>query len=326
MNIAVTGASGHVGSNLCRELIREGHHVKVLVYHDTKGIEGLNLTLVKGDILDVNSLKELCRDVEIVLHLAARISIGGNKKKSIYRTNVSGPENIIQCCREMGVRRLVHFSSIHAIDNRPADRPLDESWPAVDSGRPVYDLSKSAGEKVIMAAVRSGFDAVVVSPTAIMGPNDFKPSYLGLALIKLYLNKLPMLVPGGYNWVDVRDVVQGAISAALRGRRGEKYLLSGRYLTLKELARMIGDISGNGVPNMVCPSWMAQIGVPFIRLHAKVTHTQPLYTTDSIVILKECNRYIQHSKATKELGFNPRPVEETLADTFEWYKGNGFLP
>jgi dihydroflavonol-4-reductase len=144
MNIAVTGASGHVGSNLCRELIHQGHHVKVLVYHDTKGIEGLGLTLVEGDILDVGSVRELCRDVEIIFHLAARISIGGNKKELIYRTNVEGPENIIRCCREMGVRRLVHFSSIHAFNNSPVDQPLDESWPAIVSGRPVYDLSKAA--------------------------------------------------------------------------------------------------------------------------------------------------------------------------------------
>jgi dihydroflavonol-4-reductase len=178
---------------------------------------------------------------------------------------------------------------------------------------------------VILQAARSFIDAVVISPTAIMGPYDFKPSYLGQALMKLYLNKLPMLVPGGYNWVDVRDVASGAISAAMRGRRGEKYLLSGRYLTLNELARMIEKLSGNKVSRLICPSFIAKMGVPFIKMYAKIKQTQPLYTTDSIVILKECNRNIQHTKATNELGFNPRPIEETLADTFEWYKTNGFL-
>ncbi|MCX6234530.1 MAG: NAD-dependent epimerase/dehydratase family protein [Bacteroidetes bacterium] len=319
MNIAVTGASGHVGSCLCRDLLERGHHVRVLIYHDTKGIEGLDVQKIKGDMLDIESLKELCRDVDIVFHLAAKISIGGFSKADVFNTNVNGTKNIIQCCIEMGVKRMVHFSSIHAFRNNPVDKPLDETWPTVGSSRFIYDWSKAESEKVVLNAVSLGFDAVIINPTAVIGPYDFKPSYLGLAFKKMAANKLPMLVQGGYNWVDVRDVVKGAISAAIKGRRGEKYILPGKYMTLKEIALTIKDITGKKVPEFICPGTIAKIFVPFIEIFAKLRNEPPLYTCESIDILRECNLYIQGTKANNELDYTPRPIEETISDTIEWF-------
>jgi dihydroflavonol-4-reductase len=325
MDVAVTGASGHVGSALIRELINRGHRVKVLIHHDTKGVDGVKVESVRGDMLDVKSLSELCRDAEVVFHLAARISIGGNSKADLFDTNVEGTRNIIHCCADMGVKRLVHFSSIHAFRNSPVDEPLDESWPAIGSSRFIYDWSKAEGEKLVIDATSQGLDAVVINPTAIIGPFDYKPSYLGMALIKIYLNKLPMLVPGGYNWVDVRDVANGAITAAMHGRKGEKYLLSGQYLTLKELSGIIQKVTGNKTPKFICPTPVAKLGVPFINVIAKLRKEHPLYTSESLDILLECNKHIQNAKARRELDYNPRPIEATISDTIEWYKSNGYV-
>ncbi|MCK4639079.1 MAG: NAD-dependent epimerase/dehydratase family protein [Bacteroidales bacterium] len=323
--VAVTGASGHVGSGLCRELINKRFNVKVLIRKDVRGIQDLNLEIVKGDLLDISSLEELCTDVEIVFHLAAQIAINGKNVNEVYKTNVEGTKNLINICIKKGIKRLVYFSSIHALSSAPLDEPLNENRQLVESSRTIYDISKADGERSVIEAVKEGLDAVILNPTAIIGPYDFKPSYLGQALIKLYLNKLPMLVPGGYNWVDVRDVTNATISAAIKGRSGERYILSGTWLSLKDLSLLLEKVTGNKTPKIVCPTAMAKLALPFIKIIALITKEHPLYTKNSLDILLNCNRNIVNAKAKKELGFNPRPLEKTISDTIDWYKANSYI-
>ena len=326
MKISITGASGHVGSCLCRELIKRGHQLSVLTYNnDTKGIDGLDVEMIDGDILNLESLETLFNGSDFVFHLAARIAIDKKDHDIVYHTNVQGTKNVIQACKSQKVKRLIHFSTIHVIQSLPSDKPIDERTPNVENAHLVYDRSKAEGEKIVFEAVKNGLDAVVVNPTAIIGPNDFQPSYLGQAIIKLYLNKLPTLVPGGYDWVDVRDIVNGAIAAMEKGRAGEKYILSGRYLTMKEFAQVIEKVTGSKAPRFVTPTILAKMGIPFIRLYATIRHEHPLYTGDSLDILNSCNKHIKNDKAVKELGYSSRPLEETIADTIEWYKKEGYL-
>ena len=183
----------------------------------------------------------------------------------------------------------------------------------------------SESEQLVIEATKNGLDAVVLNPTAVIGPFDFKGSYLGQALIKIYQNKLPMLVPGGYDWVDVRDIVNASISAITLGRSGEKYILSGHYLSLKELSKQIGVISEKKTPQFIAPLFIAKIGLPFIRLYSRLAKEHPLYTNESLHILKNSNQFISNKKASKELAYKTRPIEETLRDAFEWYKQNGKL-
>ncbi len=325
MNIAITGASGHIGNCLWRALVREGHQVRALVHkiHIDNGREGLEE--VPGDLMDADSLCRLFKGSEIVFHLAARIGIDRREKALVYRTNVEGTLNVAEACKRAGVRRLIHFSSIHALQSYPLDGILDEARPLVEGRGTAYELSKAEGERIVLAAANDSLEVVILNPTAVIGPYDEHHSYLGQAVIMLYNNTLPMLVPGGYDWVDVRDVVDGALSAITKGRSGERYLLPGAWVSLKELSCLIGSITGRKTPQRVVPGSVALIGLPFIQAWAQLSGRHPLYTRDSLTILRTSHPNISPAKAHKELGYFSRPLSETLADTFAWYQQKGIL-
>ncbi|MBU8893153.1 MAG: NAD-dependent epimerase/dehydratase family protein [Bacteroidales bacterium] len=325
MKIAITGGSGHIGNCLIRELIKRGATIKALVHNFDNSLKNLDLELVKGDLTDKNSLDKLCTDTDVVFHLAARIAIDKNNKDVVYNTNVGGTQNIIDICIKRKIKRFIHFSSIHTLDPHPLDEVLDENRAFIGNTKLIYEQSKADSEKLVIKAAQKGLNAVVLNPTAVIGPNDFKGSYLGQALIKIYQNKLPVLVPGGYDWVDVRDIVNASIEAITKGNSSEKFILSGHYLSLKELSALIGKISKHKTPGLLAPLFLAKIGLPFIRLYSIIMKEHPLYTSESLDILKNSNKLISNSKATQVLDFKSRPLEETLRDTFTWYKQNGTI-
>ncbi len=323
MKIALTGASGHIGANLCRKLLDNNHDLKVLCNQFTASLEGLDLEVVKGDVFNMTSLKKLADGAEVFIHLAASISINGDQ--NVLDTNVVGTKNVLDAVRDRKVKRLLHFSSIHALVHQPLDQPLDEERPLAVSDHIIYNQSKALAEELVLHAVGSGMDAVIINPTSVMGPNDFKPSLLGQAIIQLSKGKIPALIPGGYDWVDVRDVVAGTISALDKGRTGQSYLLSGHFKTLQELYRQIVLIHGEGKKLPVIPFWLAEVGVPFLRAWARFSGSKPLYTKESVEILKTAHPNISCKKARDELGYHPRPFEETLSDTIRWFKENNYL-
>ncbi len=325
MKIAVSGANGRVGSVLCKTLVELGHQVKALIHKHSKEIQDLPLEQVPGNTLEKDSLKRLLYDVDCCYHLAAHISISGDPDGMVWRVNAEGTRNIVKVALETGVKRFIHFSSIHAFQQHPQDQPLDETRPLVGSNRFAYDVSKAEGERFVKAAVDDGLDALILCPTAITGPADPGPSLIGQALLELSLNQIPVLVPGGYNWVDVRDVVDASINALTMGRRGEKYLLSGRWCSLLELSKLIEQITGQKTPQKIMPMWIARIGLPFITLYSKLTGVKPLYTSESLTILSEGHRQILSEKAKNELDFTPRKLEETIRDALTWFKDNGYL-
>jgi dihydroflavonol-4-reductase len=324
MKIAVTGANGHVGANLCRRLLAEGHQVKALVHQNINSLKGLNIEIVQGGLQDLNALRSLCKDSEVVFHLAAMISIDGHKNK-LMEVNVEGTKNLIKVIQENGVRRMVHFSSIHALSHFPLDQPMDETRPLVMEGPTWYEITKSRAEKIVLDATKGNLDAVVINPTAIVGPNDFTPSLVGTVLIRLYNNSLPALVPGGYNWVDVRDVVHGAIAAMDKGRKGERYILGGKWVSVKDLASMVGKVTGKKVTMFTLPTAVAKIGVPFIKAYAKIAGQEPLYTFESLRTLLEVNTMISNEKANEEFNYSSRDFEVTIRDTMDWFQLHGYL-
>jgi dihydroflavonol-4-reductase len=326
MLIAVTGASGHVGANLCRMLLQQGHAVRALLYHDDRALQNIEVQKIKGDVLDKSSLKSLINGCDIVFHLAAHISITGKQHGQVKDINVHGTENVIDISIESGIRRLIHFSSIHAISQFPLEFPLDENRPFIETLKHSYDNSKRESELLVKNAVlNKGLNAIILNPTSIIGPFDFKPSLMGSALIKLFTRKLPALVVGGYDWVDVRDVCQGAINAINRGTPGEKYILSGYWHSLKEISEKISELTGITATHYVCPSFLAKISVPFFFLISKITGKSQLYTLESLEILKNNNHFIVSEKAKNELGYVKRPFNETLLDTYHWFNENGYL-
>jgi dihydroflavonol-4-reductase len=320
MTTAITGASGHIGGNLVRALIKQGKRVRALARQDRRALEGLDLEIIEGDVQDVNSLVRLCKGAETVFHLAARISIIGGENGLVEKINHQGTCNIVEACLQCGVRRLVHFSSIHAFDNPKDDSEIRETR-QLASGKSCmsYDRTKAMGQMEACSAVNRGLDVVIVNPTSVIGPYDFKPSRMGQVLIDLYQNRMPALVNGGYNWVDVRDVVAGALAAEIKGRTGESYLLSGHWVHFNKLADLVCENSGKGKPLITLPLWTAALAAPFALSWAKLFNKMPKFTPDSIRILKG-HRNISSEKAMNELGYSMRPLDETVRDALEWFK------
>lgn len=325
MKISVTGASGHIGINLCKGLVRRGHSLKALVHKNTESLKGIPLEPIQGDLKDSDSLSKLVRDTDIVFHLGAIISIRGNRNGELFDINVEGTRRICEAALKARVERFVHFSSIHALVQNPYDQVLDENRPLAMDDKMAYGRSKARAEKIILNAAKKGLDAVILSPTAALGPDDPGPSLLGRALILLATGKLPALIPGGFNWVDVRDVVKAAITAMEKGKKGERYLLPGHWLTLKQISDRVSGIVDFRSKKFTCPLWLARLGLPIINLYCSVYEKEPLYTQDSLYTLRTAHKNISHKKAEQELGYNPRPFEETLKDTLDWFQNQGFL-
>lgn len=342
MSVVVTGASGHIGHNLVRELLTQGRKVRALVHTRPAGgsasadasinaLASLGTELVHGDVCDRGSLDRAFAGAEVVYHLAAHISISPEEDHRCEPVNVEGTRNVVAACRAAGVRRLVHFSSVHAlwaegVSHRDgASAPIDERHELADRPEALpYDRSKARGEKVVLQAVAEGLDAVIVNPGAVIGRHDYRPSAQGSALIDFVKRRVPALVEGGYNWVDVRDVVAGAIAAETRGRRGERYLLTGHPLSIKQLAQRLESATGHSVPRFVTPLWLARVASPFVVTASKLLGTRPLVTPYSLQIIA-ANYHFKHDKAAAELGYSARPIEETLVDMFDWYRQNGYV-
>jgi dihydroflavonol-4-reductase len=325
MVTAVTGASGHVGGNLVRALLEQGRKVRCLVRDDRRALQGLDVEMVEGNMFDPDSLDRLLDGAETAFHLAARISIVGAEGGLVARTNVEGPRNMVEACLRSKIRRLVHCSSIHAFSTHPNDQVIDETRTlALGPEHMPYDRSKAMGQTVVLEAVRRGLDAVVINPAAVIGPHDYKVSRMGEVLLDIYHRRLPALIDGGYNWVDVRDVVAGALAAESRGRTGECYLLSGHWVHISDMSRLISRLTGRKTPKAATPLWLAYpvslLSLAWGRLQGRV----PKFTPGAVRSI-QMHRHISHDKATRELGYQPRPFEDTVRDTLEWFRQAGML-
>ncbi len=325
MKVAVTGASGHIGNCLVRKLLKRGDYVKVLVHNFKNDLAKMDVEIIHGNLLEVESLKKLCEGVDVVFHLAAIIALDNRHPKHVYAVNITGTKNIIEASKSSGVKKLIHFSSIDAFQFISSEAFMDESKPLIESEKSIYAFTKAEGERLVIKAVKEGFDAVILSPTAVIGPFDYRGSFLGSALIKIYQNKIPMLVSGGYDWVDVRDVAAAAIQAVDSGRKGEKYILSGSFCSLLELSEIIGRISGKKTPKLLAPVSLAKLAFPFIQFYYSLLKEKPVYTRQSLELLVNSPKNISFEKAKKELGYEPRPLEQTLRDAFNWYIENKYL-
>lgn len=326
MTLVVTGASGHLGANLVRELIARGEPVRALVHRSSASLAALGVEQVRGSVSEPASLAAAFAGARQVFHLAGVISLDGDPGGHVWRVNVEGTAKVAQACLEQGVERLVHVSSVHAYDQHPLDHPLDEARSQVaDSPRhSAYDRSKAASERVVREAIERGLDAVIVNPTGILGHVDHGPSRLGQLLLDLAARRLPALLDGGFDFVDVRDVVAGTLAAAERGASGSNYILGNAWYALWELAALAGEVTGVAPPRLVTPVWTARLGVPIAKAFARVTAKPPMMTHESLDVLIS-NRSIRSDKAKRELGYRPRPLAATVRDAYRWFAEQGQL-
>jgi dihydroflavonol-4-reductase len=324
MRVAVTGASGHLGGVVVRMLVDAGATVRVLSHDDRRAIDRLPVEVHEGDLREPEVMLRLVAGCERVFHLAALISLDPKDEPLMMSTNVDGVRTVVAACRDAGVTRMVHVSSIHAFSALPVDAPVDESRGPAEASAPAYDRSKAAGEAVIREAIAAGADIVTVNPTGIIGPFDFRPSRMGEVLLDLYHRRLPGLVAGGFDWVDVRDVAASTLAAAERGARGGRYLLPGAWRSVVEVAKLVESITGKKRPWMTSPMWLARAVAPMAVGWAKLRKRRPLFTPASLVALRN-HKQVSGERARVELGHTCRPLEVTLGDAFAWFGEHGML-
>lgn len=324
MKVAVTGASGHIGANLCRMLIERGIGVRALMHNDSRGLAGLPAEFVKGDIRNESHLAELCRGADVVFNLAACVSIK-RKDNDCEELNTRSTTTLLEAAKKTGVRRIIHFSSIHAFEQHPADDVLDETRPLALESPVSYEKSKAVSQKFMEENCGGAPEVIILNPTSVMGPFDFKPSLVGTAIIRFFKGQNPCLIPGGYDWVDVRDVCNAAINAIDKGRPGEAYLLAGHWKDLHSIADSIEKMGGRKAPSIMLPFWLAYTGAFMLNMHARIRNTVPLYSSVSLLTLKNGHRNISCVKAGRELGFTSRPFEDTITDTVKWFRENRYL-
>jgi dihydroflavonol-4-reductase len=237
---------------------------------------------------------------------------------------VDGPRAVTAAALAAGVGRLVHCSSIHAFDIRRCP-DVDENSPrSMDPRLPAYDRSKALGEGVVRVAVADGLNAVIVNPTAIIGPRDEALSRMGAVLRQFWRGKLPATSGGGFDWVDVRDVVVALQAAAAHGRAGESYLVGGHRRTSRELLELAVTASGRSLPVRAVPLWALQAAAPLTTVAARRTGSPLIPTTEGLAALRAFPR-VSHAKAARELGYRPRPIEDTIRDLHRYFRDSGAL-
>ncbi len=320
--VAVTGASGHAGANLARALIDDGQRPRLLVRKDRRAIDGLDAELVPGDVLDPQALGRAFEGCHTVYHLAAKVSIHGDPDGSVHRTNVDGTANVIAACRRAGVRRLVHMSSIAALLPAGPSIELDERATLRRDGA-AYDVSKAASERLVLEAADAGLEACIVSPTSVLGPHDHKESRGGRMLRAIAGPKIPAVVDGGFDWVDVRDLARTCMAAAQRGRVGERYIIGGHYASLRELAELVRAHTGRWTPRRRVPVSVARIAAGPMTALALRFGREPLFTREALDFLETFPSRISSDKARNELGHTSRPLAETVNDTLDWSRRAG---
>ncbi len=325
MVTVVTGASGFVGGVLVRALLEEGRDVRGVDLRRGPSIEGLDIEFRQADVRNGEAIREALEGASTVFHTAAVISVTGDRSGRVRDVNVNGVRTVAEAALSSGVDRFVHCSSVHAYDLE-VDAELTETSPrATDPHLPPYDRSKAAGEAALREVAARGLDTVVCNPTGVIGPHDFAPSRMGVVLLALFRGRMPALIDGGFNWVDVRDVVAGLLAAETRGRTGENYLLPGHQRSLLEMALAAEEVSGVPRPKRVVPMWIARAVTPIGNIVSGRTGNPLWATSESLHALRH-SPPVSGSKARAELGYAPRPFPETIGDTYRWFQDQGLLP
>lgn len=315
----VTGATGHIGNVLVRKLLERGENVRALILpgESRESISGLKVEAFEGDILNMDSVFESMQGIKGIFHLAGVISIMPGANPFVRKVNVEGTKNILRAAAEKRIK-LIYTSSIHAIQ-RVEDGVIDESVP-YDMNNPygAYDRSKAEATLEVLNAARSGLEAVVACPTGVIGPYDFRGSMMGAVIHDAAAAKPTLYVDGAYDFVDVRDVADGLISAVEHGKRGESYILSGQKITVRYLLETVREITGRHFFQMKIPFDLAKFAAVFTPMYYRFANETPRFTPYSLEVLHS-NSNISHAKATRELGYTPRPIFDSIRDAVKWF-------
>lgn len=324
----ITGAGGHLGRTIAGILARRDCRVRGLIRPGSAAPAIPGVEFIEGDVTDPESLEALFEGLDgqspVLIHTAGIISIARNISPAMYRVNVEGTKNVIALCRAHGAR-MVYVSSVHALPEKPRGEVVSECTqfsPELVVGG--YAKTKAEATAAVLEAAKAGLDAVVVHPSGIIGPGDRGGNHLNQMVAAYISGALPAGVTGGYDFVDVRDVALGCIAAAEKGESGQCYILSGSYHTIAELFQNLRNAVG-GKSKPCLPMFLAKAAAPLIDLGAKILKRRPLFTWYSLRTLS-VGCCFSHEKAAARLGFAPRPIGDTIADTVQWMRLNAPRP
>jgi dihydroflavonol-4-reductase len=318
MTTLVTGAAGHLGLTLVQQLLERGETVRALDLRPSEALRALPVEIIEADLTGPAALAAAFEGVGRVFHAATYISLRMDEWPRVEAVNVEGVRQIVRQCLAHHVGRLVHFSSIEAL-NMETGAVVTEDTPLVGPDFPVpYPRSKAMGQRIVTEAIRQGLNAVIVYPTGILGPNDYKLHASNQVPLRLRKGEPLAFADGGLDWVDVRDVAAGAIAASECAPAGSSYLLGNRYATLREIAAIIRELAHEPPPGRQIALRQVERLLPLIEGYARVTRQPPMVTRTMIYPLKHGGQ-VSHERAARELGYRPRPLEDTLADTLVWF-------
>lgn len=332
--VIVTGANGFLASNLVEALLSKNYRVLGLILNDNQwsmNFKHPNLELFKVDITDLQALSQFfashASSQTIVIHTAGVVSIASKVEPLVEKVNVGGTKNVIEVCQKHQVKRLVYTSSVHAIPELPRKQQMAEveqfSPDLVVGG---YAKTKAAATQLVVESRQSGLDAVIVHPSGIIGPGDYGQSNIKQAIVDYLNRKMTAVVRGGYDFVDVRDVVDGIIKASFQpNAANQNYILSGQFYEMIGIIRLIDQLYPERRHHLnILPVWFLKIVARLAEIWYQLRRVSPTFTAYSVYTLNS-NSNFSHQKASRELDYHPRPMVETLRDTVEWYKRQNLL-
>jgi dihydroflavonol-4-reductase len=324
----VTGATGFVGSHVARVLAEQGADLRLLVRSgsDPKNIEGLKADRVVGDLCDPASLEKGMAGCDVVFHVAADYRLWVRDPERMYRANVEGTRAILKAALQNGVRRVVYTSSVATMGFTSNGHAVDENSPvSLDNMIGPYKRSKFLAEEVAIEAGHSGMDVVVVNPSTPVGERDIKPTPTGRIILDFLKEKFPAYVDTGLNLVDVSECAHGHVAALEKGRSGERYILGGENLTLKQILDKLAAITGLPSPKVRVPYVVAlATGVVDEILTGRILKREPRATIDAVRMGRK-KMFVSSSKAARELGWKIVPVDDALRCAVDWFSANGYV-
>lgn len=328
MKALVTGATGFVGSAVARRLLDAGMDVRVLVRPESihRNIAGLPVEVVTGDLNDENSLRRAVRGCQALFHVAADYRLWVPDPATLYRTNVEGSRRLMRAALEAGVTRIVYTSSVATLGINPDRTPADESTPvAIEHMVGHYKRSKYMAEQAVLEVVqKESAPVVIVNPSAPIGARDIRPTPTGRIIVDMIRGRMPAYVDTGLNIVHVEDVAEGHFLAFQKGRVGERYVLGGENLALREILHLIAEIAQRPAPRMRLPhdlvlpiAWLAE-------RFADITGREPFATVDGVNMARK-HMYFSSGKASEELGYAARPARDAIEEAIRWFREHQYV-